>query len=82
MLAKNMVNGSNKLCYAYILGKCQGRICGKCPYSNAPVSDINDSFAQALCNALSKGIQQCLTMEPPRTQHQFLSGSHTGKWYK
>lgn len=78
-LAKYMVNG---LCYAYKLGKCECWICGKSLEGHALVSDINDSFAQALCNTLSKEVYQRLTTEPPTTQQDFIGGSHIGKQYK
>lgn len=44
-LPKYIRNGKNGLCYTYILGKCQGKRCGKSPEGHAPVGDITDTFA-------------------------------------
>lgn len=64
-LAKYMNNGTNGLCYAYILGTCQVYICGKYAEGHTLVSDITDSFAQDLSQVLSSGIKQPLATKPP-----------------
>jgi hypothetical protein len=74
-------NGKNTLCYAYILGKCQGKMCGKAPEGHAPASAISDDFAQALCNSLSSAVEHRLSTEPPLTQGQY-SGGYSSKRFK
>jgi hypothetical protein len=83
-LPKYMKDGRNGLCYAYVLGKCQGRICGRYPEGHAPATDISDEFAQALCRALATGVEHRLATEPPNSQVHFTRnpGSATSKRYK
>jgi hypothetical protein len=74
-------NGKNTLCYAYILGKCQGKMCGRAPDGHAPASAISDDFAHALCGSLSSAVQHRLATEPPLMQGQY-SGSYSSKRFK
>ena len=74
-------NGRNTLCYAYILGKCQGKMCGKAPEGHAPATCISDEFARSLCSLLSPAVEHRLNTEPPLTQGQY-SGSHASKRFK
>lgn len=86
MLPKYISNGQNWLCYAYILGKCQGKMCGKSSEGHAPAGDIMDSFAHELCSLLEAGIKKRLVIPPPpphthTTKYQFLGG-YSSKWFK
>jgi hypothetical protein len=81
VLPKYMSSGTNNLCYAYVLGKCQGRYCGKASRGHAPVGDITDAFAQELCRALAGGVEKRLATEPPHTPQQY-SGGYGSKRYK
>eukprot|EP00804_Cyclotella_cryptica_P007158 CCRYP_009711-RA/>CCRYP_009711-RA protein AED:0.25 eAED:0.25 QI:0/-1/0/1/-1/1/1/0/112 len=81
LLPKYTSGGKNNLCYAYVLGKCQGKMCGKSPEGHAPVGEITDVFARTLCEKLGPAIEKHLAMEPPTVQHHF-SGSYSGKRYK
>jgi hypothetical protein len=81
VLPKYTAAGKNNLCYAYILGKCQGRYCGKASVGHAPVGDITDAFAQELCRVLSGGVEKRLATEPPNTPQQY-SGGYGSKRYK
>ena len=56
-LPKYMRNGNNALCYAYILGKCQGQICKKYPEGHALVSDVMNAFARDLSQMLAAGVE-------------------------
>jgi hypothetical protein len=57
ILPQYIKDGQNGLCYAYILGKCQGRICGKYPAGHAPVTGIMEAFAMELSQLLTAGIE-------------------------
>lgn len=80
-IPKYVVNGKNTLCYAYVLGKCQGEICGKAPDGHAPVAAVSDEFAWELCGMLSGVVRTCLATEPPLTLGQY-SGSYSSKHFK
>lgn len=80
-IAKYVVNGKNGLCYAYVLGKCQGRMCGKFPKGHAPVADISDAFATELCGKLATAVAHRMATEPPMTQAQYV-GSPSHKQFK
>lgn len=73
-LPKYIRHEKNGLCYTYILGKCQGKRCGKSPEGHTPVGDIIDTFALELCTVLTPGVEKRLVMEPPTTQYQFAGG--------
>jgi hypothetical protein len=80
-LPKYITGGRNNLCYAYILGKCQGQICGKAGVGHAPVADITITFTQDLCQILSSGVERWLATEQPTTP-QHYSGGYASKQYK
>jgi hypothetical protein len=73
-IPKYMKDGKNTLCYAYVLGKCQGKMCGKSPQGHAPASDIPDTFAKELSGRLRAAVEQRLAMEPPTLQGQYGGG--------
>lgn len=81
VLPKYVANGQNGLCYAYVLGKCQGKRCGKAERGHAPVGDITDEFAKALCGRIGPAVEHRLRTEPP-TPHGHYSGGHPQKRYK
>lgn len=56
ILPKYISSERNNPCYAYILRKCQGKICGKAGTGHTPVTDITDAF-QDLCKILSSGVE-------------------------
>ena len=80
-LPKYVETGKNGLCYAYVLGKCQGKMCGKAQQGHAPVSDITEDFAKALCGRLGLAVEHWLRTEPPTSPAQY-SGGHSQKRYK
>lgn len=80
VIPKYMVNGRNSLCYAHILGKCQGKMCGKAPDGHAPAGKISDAFARDLRGLLSAVVEKGLATEPPLTQGQY-SGTYSSKWF-
>lgn len=80
-IAKYMSQGKNGLCYAYILGKCQGKMCGKSPQGHAPATEISDDFAKELCVKLAPAVEHRLAAEPPMTQGQYGGGT-ANKQYK
>jgi hypothetical protein len=80
-IAKYMSQEKNGLCYAYILGKCQGKMCGKSPHGHAPATEIMDGFAKELCAKLASAVEQRLATEPPTTQGQYGGGT-PNKRYK
>jgi hypothetical protein len=70
-IPKYLSNGRNNMCYSYVLGKCQGRICGRASGGHVPVSEITDEFASSLCNALAPGVEKRLATEPAATYQSF-----------
>jgi len=54
-IATYMVNGTNNLCYNYILGKCNPRYCTH-KQGHAPATDVTDDFAEKLCTLLQPGL--------------------------
>jgi hypothetical protein len=54
-LQKYMVNGTNGLCYNYVLGKCNPKYCTH-RGGHAKLVDITDEFANTLCTLLQPGI--------------------------
>ena len=71
IIPKYIKEGKNGLCYAYVLGKCQGRVCGKYPEGHAPASEVLDKFAVALKQKLAAGVAHRLATDPPTTPQQF-----------
>ena len=80
-LQKYVANGKNGLCYAYVLGKCQGKMCGNAQQGHAPVGDITEEFAKALCGRLGSAVEHRLCTEPPTSPAQY-SGGQSQKRYK
>jgi hypothetical protein len=80
-IPKYTKDGKNMLCYAYVLGKCQDKMCGKLPHGHASALDITDTFAKELCGRLRAAVEQRLAMEPPTLQGQY-GGGWPNKWFK
>lgn len=80
-LPKYLSNGRNGMCYSYVLGKCQGRVCGRAQGGHVPVSEISDAFATELCSKLAPGVERRLATEPPGTPDKFAA-PQGGKRYK
>lgn len=80
-IARYLSNGRNGMCYSYVLGKCQGKICGRAQEGHVPASEITDDFANELCSKLAPGVERRLATEPPTTQSSFQASSG-GKRYK
>lgn len=49
-----MANGTNKLCYNYVLGKCNPRYCTH-RQGHAAQTEITDEFAEKICTLLQPG---------------------------
>ena len=64
MIPKYIKEGKNRLCYAYVLGKCHGQVCGKCPEQHVPALDVLDEFATALQQTLMAGVKCELPTTP------------------
>ena len=54
-LSNFMVNGTNSLCYNYVLGKCNPRYCTH-RQGHASANDVTDEFADAICTLLQPGL--------------------------
>ncbi len=54
------------LSYSYVVGNCQGQICGKYPDGHVQVSEIMDEFSMALSQALIVGLEQRLASKHPK----------------
>lgn len=80
-LPKYVANGRNGMCYSYILGKCQGKVCGRAQGGHVPVGELSDTFATELCSKLAPGVERRLATEPPSTSTNFAS-HQGGKRYK
>lgn len=53
-----VTNGTNHLCYNFILGKCTSRYCTHRRSGHINATDVPDAFATSLCNVLRPGIEQ------------------------
>jgi hypothetical protein len=80
-IPKYVSNGQNDLCYAYVLGKCQGKMCGKAQHGHAPIGDVTDDFAKSLCGRLGSVVVHRMRTEPPTPQGHY-SGGQAQKRYK
>lgn len=56
---------TNKLCYNFVLGKCNPRYCTH-RVGHAPSTDVTDEFADKLCSLLATGLAD-MTPELART---------------
>ena len=72
--------GKNNLCYLYVLGKCQGKICGRAAVGHVPALEIPDDFASTLCNMLAPVVEKRLATEPPTTHQMFPQTSPLKRW--
>jgi hypothetical protein len=81
MIPWYVANGKNGMCYSYVLGKCQGKVCGRAQGGHVPVGEISDTFASELCTHLALGVERRLATEPPNTSVNFTS-NQGGKRYK
>ena len=73
-LPKYVENGKKSMSYSYVLGKCQGKMCGKAQQGHASVTDITATFAKDLCGWLASPVEEHLATEPPTTQGQYSGG--------
>ena len=81
-IPRYVIDGKNGMCYSYLLGKCQGKVCRHAPSGHVAASEISDAFATALCTKLAPGVEQRLATEPPNTAMQLTSaqGGKRHKW--
>ena len=74
-------NGTNNLCYNYILGKCVSRYCNHRRAGHINATDVPDGFATTLCNTLRPGIDNMtdtlMTMPWPDFQTTLASRRNT-----
>jgi hypothetical protein len=80
-IPKYLENGRNGMCYSYVLGKCQGKVCGRAQNGHVPVGEITDTFATELCAKLAPGVERRLATEPPSAAVNFTS-QPGGKRYR
>ena len=80
-LPKYVSNGKNGLCYSYILGKCQGKVCGRAQARHVPAHELSEDFVTALCSRLAPGVEKRMAMEPPNTAQQW-NAQGGGKRFK
>ena len=73
-------SGRNNLCYSYILGKCQGRACGRMNVGHAQATALPNDFVQALCSMLAPGVEKRLATEPPTTQQAYQATNQAKRW--
>jgi len=63
-------NGTNNLCYNYVLGKCTSRYCTKRRAGH--ITEVPDGFATSVCNTLRPGVvnmtEELMTMPWPDFQ--------------
>ena len=79
-LPQYTAEGRNNLCYSYILGKCQGRVCGRAAVGNAPATALPNDFVQGLCSMLAPGVEKRLIMEPPTTPQAYQHTNQAKRW--
>ncbi len=56
--------GKNMLCYSYILGKCNGKYCGRLAEGHVPTHRLAPDLVDRLCDLLRLGVERQLTTEP------------------
>ena len=69
--AKYMRNGRNGLCYSYVLGKCNGKYCGRVQDGHVPAGELSPTFVESLCNILRPGVYARKATEPPAQASDF-----------
>lgn len=62
--AKYVHNGKNLLCYSYVLGKCNGKYCGRAQDGHAAANTLSNSFVEQLCQKLRPGVETRRRTEP------------------
>jgi hypothetical protein len=61
---KYVRNGKNLLCYSYVLGKCNGKYCGRAQDGHAPATSLSPTFVEQLCQKLRPGVEARRNTEP------------------
>ena len=61
---KYMTTGRNDLCYSYVLGKCNGKYCGRVQTGHVPAKELSTTFVESLCNILRPGVEARKATEP------------------
>ena len=61
---KYVRNGKNLLCYSYVLGKCNGKYCGRAQDGHAPANTLSPTFVEQLCQKLRPGVEARRNTEP------------------
>lgn len=61
---KYVRNGKNLLCYSYVLGKCNGKYCGRAQDGHAPANTLSLTFVEQLCQKLRPGVEARRNTEP------------------
>jgi hypothetical protein len=69
--AKYVRNGRNGLCYSYVLGKCNGKYCGRAHEGHVPAGELSATFVESLCNLLRPGVEARKATEPPAQTNNF-----------
>jgi hypothetical protein len=70
--AKYVKNGKNLLCYSYVLGKCNGKYCGRAQDGHVPASTLSPGFVEQLCQKLRPGVETRRSTEPAVQAIDFL----------
>ncbi len=68
---KYMRNGRNGLCYSYVLGKCNGKYCGRAQDGHVPARELSPTFVESLCNILRPGVAARTATEPAAQASDF-----------
>jgi hypothetical protein len=52
-----MWNNKNNLCYSYVLGKRDGKYCGRAQDGHVSASELSEAFVEKLCQLLRPGVE-------------------------
>ena len=72
--AKYLRNGKNMLCYSYVLGKCNGKYCGRAAEGHVNAGELSTEFVNRLCTLLKPGVDVRKATEPAAQVSDYFSG--------
>ena len=61
---KYLRHGKNMLCYSYVLGKCNGKYCGRTAEGHVSAGELSPEFVNRLCTLLKPGVEARKATEP------------------
>jgi hypothetical protein len=72
--ARYLRNGKNMLCYSYVLGKCNGKYCGRASEGHVAAGELSTEFVNRLCALLRPGVEARKATEPAAQASNYFPG--------